>query len=265
MPPRKNIKDDGPLRFEKRGALTILTINRPDANNALDDAVRGELLRACELVSRDEDTGAVVLTGAGNEAFSTGYDLPQLAGLVPSEAESLARGARLVCERLAALDIPVIAAIKGACIGAGLELALHADLRIARGDARFGFPGISLGLPPGSAAVERLGKLIGNGPASALFVTGGVISAERAFMLGLVTNVVGNKEFDNAVFEFATHIAALPRIASVQLKRMLKASMLGSVPEGLGVDALRMAFDEGEAGQRLRTMFGGPAPGSAIH
>ena len=159
----------------------------------------------------------------------------------------------------------MIGAIKGACIGAGLELALHCDMRIARGDARFGFPGISLGLPPGSAAVDRLGKLIGMGPASALFVTGGVVSAERAFMLGLVTNVVSIKEFDATVLEFATHIANLPRVAATQLKRMLKAAMLGGVPESLGADALKRAFDEGEAGERLRAMFGGPTPGAAIH
>lgn len=257
--------DDGPVRLEKHGPLTVVTLNRPDANNALDDAVRGELLRACDTIAADAETGAVVLTGAGNEAFSTGYDLPQLSGLTPGEAESLARGARMVCERVAGLDVPVIGAIKGACIGAGLELALHCDMRIARGDARFGFPGISLGLPPGSAAVDRLGKLIGMGPASALFVTGGVISAERAFMLGLVTNVVSPKEFESAVMEFASHIASLPRVAVVQLKRMLKAAMLGGVPESLGAEALRRAFDEGEAGVRLRTMFGGPTPGAAIH
>lgn len=261
----KRSRGDGPVRLEKHGPLTVITLDRPDANNALDDAVRGELLRACDRIAADAETGAVMLTGAGNEAFSTGYDLPQLAGLTPGEAESLARGSRLVCERLAGLDVPVIAAIKGACIGAGLELALHCDMRIARGDARFGFPGISLGLPPGSAAVDRLGRLIGMGPASALFVTGGVISAERAFMLGLVTNVVSLKEFDTAVMEFAGHVAMLPRVASVQLKRMLKAAMLGGVPEGLGADALRRAFEEGETGERLRAMFGGPAPGAAIH
>ena len=256
---------DGPIRLEKHGPLAIVTLNRPDANNALDDAVRGEILRACDAIAADAEIGAVVLTGAGNEAFSTGYDLPQLSGLTPAEAETLARGSRLVCERLAGLDVPVIGAIKGACIGAGLELALHCDMRIARGDARFGFPGISLGLPPGSAAVDRLGKLIGMGPAAALFVTGGVVSAERAFMLGLVTNVVAMKEFDATVMEFAEHVAALPRVAMVQLKRMLKAAMLGGVPETLGAEALRRAFDEGEAGERLRGMFGGPAPGAAIH
>jgi len=261
----KKRSGEGPVLLEKQGPLTVITLNRPDANNALDDAVRGELLRACDTIAADAETGAAVLTGAGNEAFSTGYDLPQLASLTPAEAESLARGSRMVCERLAALDIPVIGAIKGACIGAGLELALHCDMRIARGDSRFGFPGISLGLPPGSAAVDRLGKLIGFGPASALFVTGGVISAERAFMLGLVTNVVSPKEFDTAVMEFASHIASLPRVATVQLKRMLRAAMMGGVPEGLGAEALRRAFDEGEAGTRLRAMFGGPTPGAAIH
>ena len=83
---------DGPVLLEKQGPLAIVTLNRPDANNALDDAVRGELLRTCDFIAADADTGAVVLTGAGNEAFSTGYDLPQLAGLTPAEAETLARG-----------------------------------------------------------------------------------------------------------------------------------------------------------------------------
>lgn len=261
----KKSAKDGPVRFERNGPLAIVTIDRPDANNALDDNVRGGLLRACARVAEEDDIGAVVLTGAGSEAFSTGYDLPQLASLVPAEAETLARGARLVCERVAGLDVPVIASVKGACIGAGLELALHADMRIARADARFGFPGISLGLPPGSAAVERLSKLIGMSPAAALFITGGVISAERAFMLGLVTNVVGPKEFDRSVLEFAGHIAALPRGASRSLKKMLKAALTGAVPEELGAEALRSAFEEGEVGERLRVMFGGPEPGAAIH
>lgn len=257
--------DDQKLKVQKHGALTIVTIDRPYANNALDDDVRGELLRACDRIAADEDVGAVVLTGAGNEAFSTGYDLPQLSTLTAAEAEALARQSRLVCERLAGLDVPVIGAVKGACIGAGLELALHCDMRIARGDARFGFPGISMGLPPGSAAVDRMTKLIGLGPASALFISGGVISAERAFMLGLVTNVVSIKDFDAAVMEFGGHIASLPRTGTRQLKRMLKAATLGSVPEGLGAEALRSAFEDGDVGERLRAMFGGPEPGVAIH
>lgn len=261
----KKSKQDGSVTFERNDALAMITINRPDANNALNDDVRAELLRAFVRASEEDGVGAVLLTGAGNESFSTGYDLPQLAGLVPAEAETLARASRLVCERLAALEMPVLAAVKGACIGAGLELALHADMRIARADARFGFPGISLGLPPGSAAVDRLVKLVGLGPASALFVTGGVISAERAFMLGLVTNVVTPKDFDSAVLEFAGHVANLPRSASRSLKKMLKATLVGGVPEGLGAEALRSAFEEGEVGDRLRAMFGGPAPGAAIH
>ncbi len=253
------------VRLEKAGGLATITLNRPDANNALDDATRAGLLRACDALDSDGEIQVCVLTGAGNEAFSTGYDLPQLAALTPPEAEALARQSRLVCDRLSGLDVPVIASVKGACIGAGLELALHCDMRIARADARFGFPGITLGLAPGSGAVERLGKICGYGPAHALFVTGGVISAERAFMLGLVTNVVGPKEFDAAVAEFAQHLAQLPRVALRELKKMMKASYLGAVPDGLGAEALKRCFAEGQAGERLRAMFGGPSPGSAIH
>jgi len=258
-------KDIRAVRYEKNGALAVVTLNRPLENNALDDTIRTGLMQACDSIDSDGDLSCVILTGSGNEAFSTGYDLPQLAALTPQEAELLAREARLVCERLAGVNVPVIAAIKGACIGAGLELALHCDMRIARADARFGFPGINLGLAPGSAAIERMGKICGMGPAHALFLTGGVIAAERAFMLGLVTNVVGPKDFDWAVTEFAAHLANLPGVALRELKTMLKASYMGAVPASLGAEALKRCFAEGQAGERLRTMFGGPAPGAAIH
>ena len=115
--------EGGAVRVTRRGPLTILTINRPDANNALDDAVRAALLRACDRIAADADAGAVLLTGAGEEAFSTGYDLPQLAALTPAEAEALARAAGVACARLLVREPqPVYRAILQAAEDCGADL-----------------------------------------------------------------------------------------------------------------------------------------------
>src|SRR6185503_12923770 len=160
-----------------------------------------------------------------------------------------------------ALDIPIIAAIKGACLGAGFELALHADIRLARGDARFGLPGINVGLVSNGASLARLQRISGLGSAAALALTGGMVTAERAFMLGLISNVASAKDFGAAIEQLAQHFAALSPIAVIETKRMLRAAVDDAdAASVLGPKALARCFGEGDALARLQMMLGGRDP-----
>ncbi len=253
------------LTVTKRGGIATILINRPYAGNAIDAGVRTALQSACADLNADPGIRVVVLTGAGEDGFSTGLDLPELASLSPDAIHALALDMRKACEAIQSLDAIVLAAIKGGCIGAALELVLHCDIRIGRADLRVGFPGINIGLVPGAAGIERLTRIAGMGPAQALYLTGGIISAERAFMLGIITNVFGPAEYDAAVADFAGHLAQLPPVAARELKNLLRLSSRGNIPPAAGAEALARCFSEGDAGDRLRAMFEGPEPGTALH
>jgi enoyl-CoA hydratase/carnithine racemase len=255
------------LLAERNGALLTLAINRPDANNAINNDMRDTLIEAFEAAARDSTLRVIVLTSVGDDAFSVGTDVAEIATYTPAEAEALGEQVRKVYQALNAIDVPVVAAIKGACLGAGFELALHADLRLARGDARFGLPGINIGLVSSGAALGRLQRLCGVGSAAALALTGGMVTAERAFMLGLVSNVTSSKDFAPALEQLALHFSALSPVAVVETKRMLRAAADGGleVASALGPKALARCFGEGDALARLHMMLGGRDPQETLH
>lgn len=251
---------------ERNDSVLTLAINRPEANNAINNETRDALLAAFEAASRDVGVRAIVLTSVGEEAFSVGTDIAEIAAYTPPEAEALGQKALAVYRAMLALDIPIVAAIKGACLGAGFELALHADLRLARGDARFGLPGINVGLVSNGASLARLQRITGAGSAAALALTGGMVTAERAFMLGIISNVASPKDFAPAVEQLAQHFAALSPVAVTETKRMLRAA-LESVDGAaeMGPKALARCFGEGDALARLHMMLGGRDPQATLH
>lgn len=259
--------ENDPVLIHQFGPAAVIVINRPADNNAVNDEVRDGLIWALDRIEHDPETSVVVLTGAGDDAFSVGADIQQLATLTPPEAKLMAEKQKLVCERLTNLSKPIIAAVKGACIGAGFELALHCDIRFARADARFGLPGVNVGLVPGGSAVGRLSQLIGAGPARALCLTGGVISAERAFMLGLVTNVIQPDEFRPTVEQLVEHLCTLSSVALSELKSLLNRTLEDGLQSAIdaGPESLERCFSEGDAMERLQTLFGGPDPEATVH
>ncbi|MBL9098904.1 MAG: enoyl-CoA hydratase/isomerase family protein [Alphaproteobacteria bacterium] len=257
----------GVLLSEREGAVLTLAVNRPEATNAIDNMLRDELTRALDEVAANKTVRALVLTSVGDEAFSVGMDIGELAAFTPLEIELVAVRARGIYERLAALEIPIIAAIKGACLGAGFELALHADVRLARADARFGLPGINVGMNANGGALARLQRISGNGSAAALALTGGVVTAERAFMLGLVSNVAGMAEFEPSVQQLAAHMAQLSPVAVAETKKLLRLAAERGIeaaaehsPKGLA-----RCFAEGDAAMRLQMMLGGRDPEATVH
>lgn len=256
-----------PVRIERAGPVLSVIINRPEQNNALNAEVREALLGVLRAARADAGVRVLVLRAAGEEAFSTGLDIQELATLSPREAEDLAFKMRALMDALAALDMPSIALIKGACIGSGLELAMHCDLRFSRTDARFAFPGINVGIVPGGASVRRLAQLIGAGPAQALLLTGSLINAERAFMLGLVTNIIPPNAWDEAVGEFTQYLANLPPVAVREVKGLLRLALDGDQAALVvkGAEALKRCFAEGEALALLRQFYAGPGAKTTYH
>ncbi len=257
----------GVLLGERDGQVLTLTINGPDASNSIDSMLRDELTRALDEAAGDRHLRAIVLTSAGEDAFSVGMDIAEIAGYSPLEIELVAVRARGVYDRMAALEIPIIAAIKGACLGAGFELALHADLRIARADARFGLPGINVGMNAGGGALGRLQRVSGMGSAAALALTGGVVTAERAFMLGLVSNVAGMQEFVPSVHQLAAHMATLSPTAVGETKKLLKVAAEHGIEAAAeqSPKSLARCFGEGDAGARLQLLIGGRDPEATVH
>jgi enoyl-CoA hydratase len=257
---------EGCVVVERNDGVLTVALNRPEANNAINNETRDALFDVFDRSARDAELRAIVLSSVGEEAFSVGSDIAEIATYTPAEADALGQKARAVYGAMLALDVPIIAAIKGACLGAGFELALHADIRLARGDARFGLPGINVGLVSSGAALARLQRLSGLGSAAALALTGGMVTAERAFMLGLVSNVASQKDFNAAVEQLAQHFTALSHVAVVQTKKMLRAAVDDvNAATALGPEALARCFGEGDALARLHMMLGGRDPQATLH
>ncbi|MBI1239288.1 MAG: enoyl-CoA hydratase [Alphaproteobacteria bacterium] len=267
MPGQTRTSGTRALGLSRSGSVLTLTLQRPEASNAVNAEMRAMLLGALREAKADPSLRALVLTGAGDDVFSTGLDLPELAVSTPAEGHQIVEELRAVHLALMALDIPTIAVIKGACIGAGLELALHCDLRFARNDARFASPGVTVGIVPGGGSILRLQQLIGAGAAQALLLTGSVINAERAFLIGLVTNVIAPGAFDEAVAEFAGYLAMLPPVAVRELKRLLRSSSHrdGDALALESAEAMARCLAEEEAIERLRAMFVGAGPDTTVH
>lgn len=177
------------LRYEVEGGVAVLTIDRQEALNALDDDLLTELSVAFEMAEADLEVRALVLTGAGR-AFAAGADIASLQRLTDVFAgREFSLAGQDLTNTLAALPIPTIAAINGFALGGGLELALAADLRVASPNARLGLPEVGLGLIPGYGGTQRLPRLIGQGRALDIILTGRHVRAEEALGMGLVNRV----------------------------------------------------------------------------
>ncbi len=180
------------LSYEVRDNVALITIERPEALNALNDEVLYELGVAFELAEADLGVRALVITGSGR-AFVAGADIVNLQKLSDTfSGREAALGGQDVMNTLASLPIPTIAAVNGFALGGGLELALAADLRVASREAKLGLPEVGLGLIPGYGGTQRLPRLIGPSRALDLILTGRHVGADEALHLGLVNRVVDN-------------------------------------------------------------------------
>jgi enoyl-CoA hydratase len=220
------------ILMEREGRVAILTVNRPDKLNALNDQVREDMLAALARIESDDSVGVVVLTGAGEKSFIAGADIGEFAGRTPFDQRHAMRSPRIF-DIMSAFPKPVIAMINGFCLGGGCELAMSCDLRIASEKARFGQPEIKLGLIPGGGGTQRLPRLVGTGNALRLILTGDMIGAAEAQSIGLVEIVVPHEELRAKTLELAQKIAAMSPLTVKVAKEAVRASEKMSLEEGI--------------------------------
>jgi enoyl-CoA hydratase/carnithine racemase len=176
--------------YEKRSGIAYVTLNRPKVLNALNTPTWKDLRTAFEDARGDAAVRGVILTGAGDKAFVAGADIGELAHLSAFEAQQSSRFGQEVLDLIENLGKPVIAAINGFALGGGCETAMACTIRIAVDSARFGQPEVTLGLVPGGGGTQRLPRLVGKGRALQLILSGEMISAQEAFRIGLVNEIV---------------------------------------------------------------------------
>jgi enoyl-CoA hydratase len=177
------------ILVERRGAVTVLTVNRPDKLNAIHRASIEEIGTAVRTFVADDSQGALIVTGSGPKAFIAGADIAELQPLGPAAAEEISRFGQEVMTLLETSPKPTIAAINGFAFGGGCELALACHIRLASDNAVLGLPEVKLGIIPGYGGTQRLPRLVGQARALELVLTAGSVKAEEAFRIGLVNRV----------------------------------------------------------------------------
>jgi enoyl-CoA hydratase len=222
---------DAGVRLDHDGAVTVLTIDRPDARNAIARATMRELDAAIDEVA-GSDARVLVVTGAGDRVFVAGGDLKELAAIrTDPEAREMATVMRSVLDRLATLPVPVLAAVNGDAYGGGAEVAVACDIRIASEHVRCAFNQVSLGIMPAWGGIERLTSVVGRGRALTLMTTGRVLSADAALALGLFDEVAPRERFDEHWRDVAAQIACAPRDALVGIKTAQRAAFPAARPD----------------------------------
>jgi enoyl-CoA hydratase len=239
-PIRKGGKATRNILYERRELTGILTLNRPEALNALNNAVMRELSETLDGIGAS-DIRCLIVTGAGKKAFVAGADIAEMRDQSPEEAAASSEKDGAVLDKLENLPMPVIAAVNGYALGGGCELALACDLRIAAENARFGLPEASLGIFPGLGGVQRLMRLTGITKAKELLFTARWFDAREALELGLVNAVVPAEKLMEACLEKAEAISKNAPLAVKAIKMLANRSIGLSLKEALGLE--RGLFD----------------------
>lgn len=223
------------LLFSVEDRIATITFNRPRFLNALNRELLEELSQVVTDIENDREILAVILTGAGEKSFVAGADITEMQGKSAIEARNLSDLGNQLLLRIENLRTPVIAAINGFALGGGCELSMACDLRIASTRAKLGLPETGLGIMPGYGGTQRLARLVGKGIAKEMIFTGEMISAQRAYEIGLVNRVAEPEELMNEAKKLAAAIAAKSPLG-VQFSKK-------AVNEGMNLDldrALRL-------------------------
>lgn len=212
------------LTVDDRGAIRVVTVNRPDKLNALNETTLSELDLAFSAAASTPQVRVIVLTGAGPKAFVAGADIAQMIALSPMQARDFSRLGQGLMRRIEGLGKPVIAMVNGFALGGGMELAMACHLRIASDNAKLGQPEINLGLIPGFGGTQRLLRLAGRSAALELCLLGQPIDAQRALALNLVNRVFPAAELEAETMKIATQLAVA---APQALRGILDAITIG--------------------------------------
>jgi enoyl-CoA hydratase/3-hydroxyacyl-CoA dehydrogenase len=229
------------LRVTVEDRVGHVVLDRPHRLNTFDDRMVEELAAAVERLDGDEAVRAILLTGAGDRAFSSGADVQSVAagGADPIRGVEVAREGHAIVERLETCDVPVVAGIDGYCLGGGMELSMGADIRVASRRSEFGQPEFNLGLMPGWGGTQRLQRIVGVGRAKEMIFTADRYDAETMREYGFLTEVVDDGTLEERAMELATDLAAGPPIAQRYTKRAMR---LGWEDMDAGLELEAQAF-----------------------
>jgi enoyl-CoA hydratase len=244
------------LLVERRGRVAVITINRPTKLNALNIQTRAEGAAALDELREDESVRVVVITGAGEKAFVAGADISEFEGRTAVSQRDVMT-ARSLFTAVDTFPKPVIAMVNGFCLGGGCELALSCDIRVASETARFGQPEINLGIIPGGGGTQRLTRLVGEGKAMELILTGDMIDAQTAYNLGLVNLVVPAADLEAKTLELANRIAEKSPVALRMAKEAVKTAARANLDEGLRreVDLFALTFSSEDKDEGVRAFL----------
>jgi enoyl-CoA hydratase len=242
--------------IEKRGRVAIVTVNRPDKLNALNIATRNDILAAFDQLASDDEVRVVIITGAGEKAFIAGADISEFAGMTAVRQRGVMKGRRAF-DAVEDFPKPVIAMINGFALGGGCELAMACDIRIASTKAKLGQPEIKLGIIPGGGGTQRLTRLIGEGRAMELMLTGDMITAEEAYEIGLVNHFYPPEELEEKTMELANRIAEMSPVALAMAKQAVKNASRLDLRAGLDaeVDLFALCFSSEDKEEGVRAFL----------
>ncbi|NUQ83557.1 MAG: enoyl-CoA hydratase/isomerase family protein [Anaerolineales bacterium] len=225
------------ILVERRGRVGLVTLNRPQALNALNHQLMSEVMDALEAFDRDDAVGAMVITG-NEKAFAAGADIKEMAGKSAREMQEADHVA--VFGRIRAVGKPVIAAVSGWALGGGCEIAMSCDMIVASESAKFGQPEITIGVIPGAGGTQRLPRAVGKALAMEMILNNRTLSAQEALQYGLVNRVVPVTDYLDEALKLAEEIASRAPLAVRAAKKMINASYESSLTDGLAQE--RHAF-----------------------
>ena len=227
--------------LEKQGHISIITINREKALNALSTAVLKDLEEAVQTVEKDSDTYCAVITGAGSKSFVAGADIAEMKDKNVEEAAEYGAYGNKIFRMIETMHCPVIAAVNGFALGGGCELAMSCDIRIASENAVFGQPEVGLGITPGFGGTQRLARLVPAGIAKEMIFTARNIKADKALSIGLVNAVVSSEDLMPTVLKMANGIAKNAPIAVSYAKKAINDGLQTDIDSGIPIEVKRFS------------------------
>jgi len=244
------------LNVQIISGIALVTINRPEALNALNTRFFSEMDDVIESVTKNREVKVMVITGTG-KAFVAGADIAEMVNKSPKEGSDFSRIGQNTFRSLEKMDIPVIAAINGFALGGGLELAMGCDFRIASTKSKFGQPEVNLGLIPGYAATQRLSRLVGLGNALYLLMTAEMIGADEALRIGLIQKVVEPEQLTDEVMKIANSIISKGPAAVKKVKKVTRQGLGMDFEKGCELEAAEFGslFGKGSEGEEGMKAF----------
>jgi enoyl-CoA hydratase len=238
------------IKLEYEGAIAILTVNRPEKRNAVNNATVEEINRVLSELEKNDGVRVLILTGAGDKAFIAGADINELARRDTLLGRSESRRRQEVYTRVEMMEIPSIAAINGFALGSGLELAMACTLRVASSSSKLGLPEVKLGMIPAAGGTQRLPRLVGMGRAMEMILIGEPITADQALSIGLVNRVVALESLMEEAKKLAAVLSSNPKMAIQYAKEAVLRYNEGSFAAGLAHESYLHALSCGTQDKR---------------